>query len=325
MKNTVRKLLVMIFAIAMVFSFSFAQADRADAATTLKISSTQKTICVGKTATLKVSGLSSGYTVKWSSASKSKVTVSKSSVTSTSSSYKVKGVAKTSGTTVSAKVYNKKGTLVKTLKCKVIVKGHTYKVTKAATCSTKGSKKCSRCGKVLSIPATGEHTYMWVKTDMFTEQDPDEEGDYYITRYGYSYTDTRVSQTKYSCSRSDGKSTTFEAYFSKAPDKVAGNGELAFDIGTRVLENNNDQYYFAQNCMIYMYNGPGSQYGGQTKFYATEDGLPNDTAIGSNSQERTSRIGTTMPVGYEGAMKAVKLCSDGVATWIIYEWKPVCH
>ena len=56
-------------------------------------------------------------------------------------------------------------------KCKMVITtqtisatGHSYSVTRGATCGSAGSKKCSKCGATASIPATGNHNYSVVTT-----------------------------------------------------------------------------------------------------------------------------------------------------------------
>ena len=150
MKNKFTRITRLLMMLMLVFALVVP--CEAQAASTPKISKTSVTLTHAKgkcTYNLNVSNVPSGGKVTWSSSNKKIARVAKVKVTSTTSTYKVISVAKGSAY-VYAKVYNKKGKLVKTLKCKVISKkNHKYtsSVTKEATTVSKGTRTytCS-CG-----------------------------------------------------------------------------------------------------------------------------------------------------------------------------------
>lgn len=122
-----------VYLAILIFCLSCIVFSKPSDAASIKLNKTKKTIGVGDTYQLKVSGTKNK--VKW--------TVKSSSIAKVSSTGKVTG-KKIGTTTVTAKVGSKK------LTCKIIVHKHKYisKVTKKATCTKKGVKTytCS-CGK----------------------------------------------------------------------------------------------------------------------------------------------------------------------------------
>lgn len=122
-----------IYLTLFIFCVSCIVFSKPSDAASIKLNKTKKTIGVGDTYQLKVSGTKNK--VKW--------TVKSSSIAKVSSNGKVTG-KKVGTTTVTAQIGSKK------LTCKIIVHKHSYtsKVTKKATCTKKGVKTytCS-CGK----------------------------------------------------------------------------------------------------------------------------------------------------------------------------------
>lgn len=247
MKITQKHISSFIFALLLMFCVAFAAPARTFAATT---KTSTLTICKGLTKSVKLTKLASGSKVKWKNSNKSVLKPVSTSSTSTTATYKLKTLKLSSGTTLTAEVYDKKGKLTKKYVYKIKVVDHNYKITKKATCKATGKKTCTLCGKEVTIAKTS-HTYAWVLDEKGITTDnkklvPDTfESNILVSEYHpqeqYYFYDQRIcSGTGFA----SGTSSNVLSLFTMPQKTVKAGGKLTATINVQLISyhDTNDAY-----------------------------------------------------------------------------------